>query len=129
MDDQEYLSIMAELRFIGSVSEGDFLNITAGKVEPKNIVTCLTRQFWYRNEGGQTTAKYCKSVIVKALKLFDKYNQIDGCDQYVKSICKYINDAKTGMIHLKNTHSSNTLAFALFDSIIDCINSRIPTIM
>lgn len=125
MDDQEYLSIMAELRFIGSVGENQFLNCTTGKIVSKNIFSCVSRQIWYKQENGQTCSRYCKNVIIRALRLYDKYKEIEGMSEYIKSIKKYIEDAKIGMEHLKNTHANNTLAFATFDSIIDCIKQRI----
>uniref|UniRef100_A0A6C0JWD5 Uncharacterized protein n=1 Tax=viral metagenome TaxID=1070528 RepID=A0A6C0JWD5_9ZZZZ len=115
MNDGDYLCVMSELKFIGSVKEGQFLNSTTGRIENKNILSCLVRQFMYPQETGQTSAKFCMNTTAKALKLLSKYKNIQGSEEYVKIIIKYITDAKIGMTHLKETHSDNNLAYAIFD--------------
>jgi len=125
MNDTDYLTIMSELKFIGSVGEGQFLNSTTGKIENKNVITCLIRSFSYPTETGQTSAKFCMHVISKALRLLDKYSKLEGADEYVKMIKNYILNAKKSIGHLKETHADNHLAYATFDSIIVTISQCI----
>lgn len=125
MNDKEYLEIMAQLKFIGSVKEGQFLNRTTGKIEQKNYYTRLVRGLVYRQENGQTCAFYCQDVVARALKLLDKYKGIQGEDEFVTLIKQYISEAKVGIAHLRDTHEENNLAFAAFDSIIVRINQRL----
>lgn len=125
MNDIQYLTTMSELKFISSVGENQFLNLTSGIIENKNYLTCISRQIWYKHETGPATAKYCRDVIIRAFTLLEKYSGMKDMDEYVKTIKKYINDAKIGMDHLKQTHGSNNMAFAMFDSISVAIQQKI----
>lgn len=117
MNDQEYLIVMAKLKFIGSVGENQFINLVNCSIENKNFYTMVVRKIWYKMENGQSTAKYCRDVIVESFKLLDKYVGLPHMTEYAKTIQKYIWEAKIGIDHLKETHASNTMAYAMFDSI------------
>ena len=125
MNDQEYLTIMAELKFIGSVGENQYINLTNGSIENKNIYNNMIRKIWYKTENGQATARYCRDVIVKAFKLLDRYVAQENMIEYAKTIQKYIMTAKIGMDHLKETHHTNNMSFAIFDSITVAIVQKL----
>lgn len=128
MNDQEYLNIMAELKFIGSIHDNQFINLTSKSIENKNLLTSALRElrkYWYNTESGQASAQYCRDVIVRALKLYDKYTKEPGLTEFAKTIRKYIISAKIGMEHLKQTHFHNNMAYALFDTIIVTIEQRL----
>lgn len=125
MNDDEYLLVMADLKFISSVGENQFINLTNQSIENKNFFTQSIRRYYYRNETGQSTAKYCRAVIVRALKLYDKYVKEQNMSEFTQTIRKYIICAKIGIDHLKQTHSTNNMAYAIFDSIIVTIQQRL----
>lgn len=125
MNDVQYLTTMSELKFISSVGENQFVNLTSGIIENKNYLTCFSRQIWYKQETGLASAKYCRDVIIKAFTLLEKYNGMENMDEYVKTIKQYINDAKIGMDNLKKTHGLNNMAFAMFDSISVAIQQKL----
>ncbi len=128
MNDQEYLNVMSELRFISSVGEGQFINLTTGQIENKNLLTRTIRKFYYKTESGPATAKYCNGVILRAFKLLDRYtcdkDKHSDTHEYAKTIQRYIEEAKIGMDHLKETHKDNNMAFAIFDTIAVAIVKR-----
>lgn len=117
MDDQEYLIVMAKLKFIGSVGENQFINLSTESIQDKNVFSMAVRKIWYKTENGQTCARYCRGVIVDAFKLLDRYANLPHLVEYSKTILKYIWEAKQGIDNLKATHSTNTMAYAMFDSI------------
>ena len=133
MNDQEFLNVMADLKFIGSVEENQYINLTNQTIENKNFVTTLIRKYYYnylhhKTENGTATAKYCSAVIIRSFKLLDRYtNQKERHNEtheYAKIIQRYIEQAKIGMDHLKETHRGNNMAFAIFDSISVAIIQR-----
>lgn len=126
MNDEQFLRIMGELKFIGSVQEGQYLNVTSGRIENTNWFTKLVRSVQYPNENGITTARFCSSTITKAIALHEKYSEIAGCEEYVKMIKQYILTAKKSLEHLKKTHETNNLAYATFDFTIVTISQRLP---
>lgn len=130
MNDQEYLNIMSELKFIGSIGDNQFINLTSMTIENKNLLTSALRElrkYWYNTESGsgQASARYCRDVIVKALKLYDRYTKEANMTEFARTIRKYIITAKIGMEHLKQTHFHNNMAYALFDTIIVTIEQRL----
>lgn len=124
MNDSDYLTTMAELKFISGVGDNEFLNTRTGTIESKNIVNNVIRAFRYPTENGKSTAQYCRNVILRGLELYDKYVQSDET-KYVETIKKYILDAREGIERLKITHATNTMAYTLFDAIQVCIDQKI----
>lgn len=123
MNDEEYLTVMADLKFISAVGEGQFLNNASGTIENKNWYTCMVRSLYdmysgQKTESGQSSAAYCRKVIVKALLLLQKYQADAELQEYAKTIEAYINDASNGIRHLKKTHEHNYRAYATFDTIL-----------
>lgn len=125
MNDRDYLSVLAELKFIASVKPDEFLNIQTGYTEQKNLLSSVIRFFRFPDENGRKTAEYCRTVITKALFLLETYEKKDDSEVYRKHIVQYIADAREGIKNLKKTHISNNLAYALFDTIELRIDSLI----
>jgi len=117
MNDHEYLCVMAKLKFIGSVGDNQYINLVNNTIENKNFYTMVVRKIWYKLENGQSSAKYCRDVIIESFKLLDKYVGLPHMTEYAKTIQKYIWEAKIGIDHLKETHSANTMAYSMFDAI------------
>lgn len=124
MNDKDYLTTMAELKFISQVGDEEFLNTKTGTIESKNVFNNVLRAIRYPTESGKCTAEYCRNVVLRGLDLYDKYVEAEE-QEYVKTIRKYIMDAKEGIDRLKSTHSTNTMAFTLFEAIQVCIDQRI----
>lgn len=122
MNDQEYLTIMSELKFIGSVGENQYINLSTFTIENRNVYNIIMRKLWYKNESGLSTAKYCRDVITRALNLLKRYEK-DSI--YTKTIQSYITDALVGMNNLKTVHEGNHMAYAMFDSISVAISQKI----
>jgi hypothetical protein len=125
MEDREYITVMSELKFISKVGDGEFLNIQAGTIESSHWINKGYRKIMFPNETGYATAEYCKNAILKALKLLTKYEEYDNADEYVNKIKKYMIDTRDAIERLKKTHSNNTKAFTLFDTVQVCIDQRI----
>jgi len=124
MNDSEYLTTMAELKFISQVGDDEFLNTKTGTIESKNVVTNVLRAIRFPNENGKCTAQYCRNVVLKGIDLYDKYVKSEEIE-YVKTIKKYILAAREGIERLKKTHSTNTMAYTLFEAIQVCIDQRL----
>lgn len=124
MNDRDYLTTMAELKFISQVGDDEFLNTKTGMIESKNIFNNIIRAVRFPTENGKCTAEYCRNVVLKGLDLYDKYVHAEECE-YVKTIKNYIMDARDGIERLKKTHSTNTMAYTLFEAIQVCIDQRI----
>lgn len=133
MNDQQYLTVMSKLKFISSVGENQFLNVTGGYTENKNVFTRGIRKlynlYYKQTETGIATAIFCRDVILDAFKLLDKYTickeRHSENHQWAKTIQRYIEEANIGITHLKETHKSNNYAYALFDSLNVAIAQRI----
>ena len=132
MNDQEYLNVMAELNFIASVGENQYINLTTKQIENRNVFNWALRK-WYYNwnhkiEDGTETAKYCRNVVLSAFKLLDRYtcskDKHAEMHEYAKTIQNYILEAKRGMDNLKETHKGNFMANAIFISISVAIVQR-----
>lgn len=124
MNDNSYLTTMAELKFISQVGDDEFLNTRTGTIESKNFITNAIRAIRFPAENGKCTAQYCRNVVLKGLDLYDKYVEAEE-SEYVKTIRNYIMDARGGIERLKKTHSTNTMAYTLFEAIQVCIDQRV----
>ena len=124
MNDNDYLTTMAELKFISQVKEDEFLNTKTGMIESSNLFNKIMRGIRFPTETGKCAAQYCRNVVIKGLNLYDKYVEAKEME-YVKAIRKNIMDAYGGIERLKKTHSTNTMAYTLFEAIQVCIDQRI----
>ena len=107
----EYDEVVVNLKVIASISlnsklytKGSLLNLEQASVVPESF------RRWYRQDSRDDAIKKIDRVITKAFA-------------YKKdAISKYLTDAKTGLLNMKDTYSSCVQTSARLDTIIDKIN-------
>lgn len=128
MDDRDYISIIADLKFIAQVQDNEYLNTKSGMTEPKNWINSVIRGLKYPGENGKSAAEYCKKAICRGLDLHTKYINTENSEHYVNKIKENILDAKQAIARLKKTHQTNNLAVATFEAIEARIDQHFESI-
>lgn len=109
--DPEYDEVIVNLKVIASITvnsklytKGSLLNLEQYSVVPESL------RRWYRQDSRDDAIKKIDRVITKAFT----YKK--------ETISKYLTDAKTGVLNMKDTYSSCVQTSARLDTIIDKVD-------
>ena len=117
MTDIEYDEVVINLKVISSITlntrlytKGTLLNL-----EQESYIPLSVRR-WYRQDSRDEAIKKIDRVISKAMTFTNN-----------PTMMKYIKDAKTGILNMKDTYSSCIQTSARLDTILDKISTYIDS--
>jgi hypothetical protein len=115
----EYDEVVVNLKVIASITlnsklytKGSLLNLEQYSVVPESV------RRWYRCDSRDDAIKKIDRVIMKAITYLEK-------ETICETIVKYLKEAKTGILNMKETYSSCVQTSARLDTIIDKINTAL----
>ena len=114
----EYDEIVVNLKVIANIvmnaklyTKGNLLNLEQRSVLPEFI------RRWYRQDSRDESIKKIDRIITKAFTY------------HTPTISRYLTDAKTGILNMKDTYSSCVQTSARLDTIIDKIETYLSHIV
>lgn len=107
----DYDEVVVNLKVIGSITinsklytKGTLLNLEQPSIVPESV------RRWYRQDSRDDAIKKIERIVNKAFT-------------YLPKVAKYLTDAKTGILNMKETYSGCVQTAARLDAIIDKIES------
>ena len=107
----DYDEVVVNLKVIASITinsklytKGSLLNLEQSSIVPESV------RRWYRQDSRDDSIKKIERIICKAFT-------------YLPKVAKYLTDAKTGILNMKETYSGCVQTAARLDAIIDKIDS------
>ncbi len=117
----EYDEVVVNLKVIASITinsklytKGSLLNLEQYSVVPESV------RRWYRCDSRDDAIKKIDRVIMKAITYLTK-------EANRETITKYLKDAKTGILNMKDTYSGCVQTSARLDTIIDKIDTAMAS--
>jgi hypothetical protein len=112
----EYDEVVVNLKVIASITinsklytKGSLLNLEQSSVVPESV------RRWYRCDSRDDAIKKIDRVIMKAITLVNK-------ETPPEIIVRYLKEARTGILNMKETYASCVQTAARLDTIIDKID-------
>lgn len=109
----DYDEVVVNLKVIASITinsklytKGSLLNLEQPSIVPESV------RRWYRQDSRDDAIKKIERIVNKAFT-------------YLPKVEKYLADAKTGILNMKETYSGCVQTAARLDAIIDKINTSI----
>jgi len=117
MDNREFIQVLADLKFISSVKNGDVMYIADRVVVPRSIFTTLYRKYMCENENGKNTAEFYASTLNRAYGLINKYKKMEGSNKFVDHLISQIKEVRVAVDENKKTYKKYPYIDACFDAI------------
>ena len=109
----DYDEVVVNLKVIASITinsklytKGSLLNLEQPSIVPESV------RRWYRQDSRDDAIKKIERIVNKAFT-------------YLPKVSKYLTDAKTGILNMKETYSGCVQTAARLDAIIDKIESTV----
>lgn len=122
--------IISKLKFIGKIQKGDKINVKYLYVQPKGVVTTISRSFFYQDNRGNTLS-FLENVITKTLEIISNYENTD--DHFEKVLCNNIVKdlvlSKNGFDNLKETYIEDIKFCCDIDTLIQLINIKLKILI
>jgi|UniRef100_A0A6C0E5J0 hypothetical protein len=121
--DVEYDEVVVNLKVIASIcvntklyTKGAYLNIE----QPMFIPESLRR--WYRQDSRDEAIKRIDRTIARSIAYLEKDKEKE------RAIVQYLDDAKKGIINMKDTYSTCVQTMARLDTILDKIETSMALV-
>lgn len=118
MDNRDFITVLADLKFLSSVKEGEVMYVNDRVVVPRSIFTTLYRKYWSDGENGKNTADFYVKTLNKSYHLISKYKQNNGYEKYVEHLIKQIKEVRHAVEANKITYKHYPFIDACFDAIM-----------
>ena len=110
--------LISELNAIAKISYGDKWNISGVFIQKQNVMTKISRTFWYANESRGSTITYIESLLDRSFSAFVDIDSIVGQSVNQKSDVEKFSDlrgrlltalisAKNGIINLRGAYEDD----------------------
>lgn len=106
--------LISELNAIAKISYGDKWNISGVFIQKQNVITKISRTFWYANESRSSTITYIESLLDRS---FSAFVDIDGVINQKSDVEKFSDlrgrlltaliSAKNGIINLRGAYEDD----------------------
>lgn len=118
--------IISRLKFIGKLKIHDKMNTKHMYVQPDGITTTISRTFFYP-DNRQNAMTFVQETISRAFELLVTYDRSDKDSDKVLVIhlIKDLQQAKVGLIHLKNTYITDVKFCCDMDTLLEHIDAKL----
>lgn len=125
--------IILELKSISSIKFGDYWNTTKCSPQKANLITSISRSFWYINESRELTIKYLENLINNVFLLInDIYFEIGNLNLELNNelsnilsiLYVLLVDVQTGISNLKGIYHKDNEMIKKIDNVLDDIKIK-----
>lgn len=122
--------ISNELHNISRIEFGDYFNTAAKRPQSANILTSITRTFYYRNQNRHMTLEYINILVDKTLLLINEMTKTkDQYQSHISTLCIKLLNSRTGIINLCGIYYDDEHIKSGLQKIINKINMRYDELM
>lgn len=118
--------IISRLKFIGCLKTGEKINTRHMYVQSDGISTKISRTFFYQDNRNNALS-FVKETIGRAFELLVSLERSER--ESDKTLCtnlvKDLQQAKKGLVHLKDTYISDTMFKCDMDTLLESIDVRL----
>lgn len=116
--DKDFVKILADLKFIGSVKKGEIVYIAQRTVAPRTMFSTMYRKYWLKGESGRDTAEFVARTLANTYRLIDQFREGEGMEKYIKHLIDHVKDVRTAIEELQVTYEKYSYIDANFDAIL-----------
>lgn len=123
-------SVIAKLKFIGNVQEGEKINVKYMYTQPKGLQTTLSRTF-YSCENRVNTINFLEATLDRAIELTyilkNSQKLVDKSTCY--NLIRDIERSKKGIENIGKTYFDDLIFKSRIDTLIEKVNANMIDIM
>lgn len=121
--------IISRLKFIGKVQKGEKINVKYMFVQPEGIATRISRTI-INQDNRNNTLNFVRSTITRTFEIITSYSS--STKESNRCICSHIikdlQQAKTGLLNIKDTYLSDIKFTCDIDTLLQDIDAKLSEI-
>jgi hypothetical protein len=121
--------IISRLKFIGKVQKGEKVNVKYMFVQPEGIITRISRTV-INQDNRNNTLNFLRSTITRTFEIITSYSSStkESHRHIFSHIIKDLQQAKTGLLNLKDTYLSDIKFTCDIDTLLQDIDAKLSEI-